>query len=43
MGITKNEALKSKMEYLSILSWYLDCWTGVVKNILIYLHLVVIG
>lgn len=40
MGITKNEYLKGKFEYLSILSWYLDCWTALIRNILIYTHLV---
>ena len=40
MGITKNEAIKTKFEYLSILSWYLDCWTGLIRNILIYFNLV---
>ena len=40
MGITKNETVRVKAEYLSILGWYLDCFTGLIKNLLIYLQLV---
>ena len=37
MGIAKNETVKAKAQYLSTLGWYLDCYTGLIKNLLIYL------
>ena len=40
MGIAKNERIRVHAEYLSILGWYLDCYTGIIKNILIYLNAV---
>ena len=43
MGIGQNEAVRVKAEYLSTMGWYLDCYTGLIKNILIYLELVIKG
>lgn len=40
MGLASNETIKTKCDYWSVLGWYLDCWTGLLKNILIYLDLV---
>lgn len=40
MGSVKNEAIKTQCDYYSVLGWWLDCWTGLLKNILIYLELV---
>lgn len=40
MGAAKNEAIKTQCDYYSVLGWFLDCWTVLLKNILIYLDLV---
>jgi hypothetical protein len=40
MGIAKNENIKTKCDYYSVLGWYLDCYTGILKNLLIYLDAV---
>ena len=40
MGVTKNDAIKNHCDYYSVLGWFLDCWTGLLKNILIYIELV---
>ena len=40
MGVVGDGPVRPKMEYLSSLGWYLDCYTGLLKNILIYLELV---
>ena len=42
MGIAKNDNLRVKADYYSVLGWYLDCYTGLLKNLLIYLELVII-
>lgn len=43
MGSVKNEVIKTQCDYYSVLGWWLDCWTGLLKNILIYLELVTAG
>lgn len=40
MGVTKNEAIKTHCDYYSVLGWYLDCYTVLLKNILTYNELV---
>jgi hypothetical protein len=40
MGVTKNDTIKTHCDYYSVLGWFLDCWTGLLKNILIYIDLV---
>jgi hypothetical protein len=40
MGLVKNESIRVKADYFSVLGWYLDCYTGLLKNLLIYLELV---
>ena len=39
MGVTKNDTIKTHCDYYSVLGWFLDCWTGLLKNILIYIDL----
>lgn len=41
MGIVSNEKARVQFDYYSCLSWYVDCYTGLLKNLLIYLQLVV--
>jgi len=40
MGIAKNESIRAKADYYCVIGWYLDCYTGLLKNLLIYLELV---
>jgi len=42
MGIAKKDNLRVKADYYSVLALYLDCYTGLLKNLLIYLELVII-
>jgi hypothetical protein len=37
MGAAKNEAIKTQCDYYSVLGWFLDCWTVLLKNVLTYL------
>jgi hypothetical protein len=43
MGVAKNEAIKNHCDYLSVVGWYLDCYTVLLRNILTYNELVLIG
>lgn len=40
MGIVNNENARVQFDYYANMSWYVDCYTGLLKNLLIFLNLV---
>ena len=40
MGLASNDGIKAKCDYYSVLGWFLDCWTVLLKNVITYIELV---
>lgn len=43
VGITTNEPLKAKIDHYNALSWYVDIFTCLLKNLFIYFHMVLLA